>query len=200
MIAWFKRLIQRENSYESFDDGPSPMGKWKSKIELIRLSAVVCGIEFCYAAETAFVSPILLEIGLPVMFMTWTWCLPPFIGFFLVPALGSLSDGCQTRFGRRRPFILLYSIGILIGLFLVANGECFNSCDFVNSSRKHQHSFFLLFQTRSYYGSVDGRFDSCLVEQSNDDVNQRETNRFCFNEKIRNDLNHNRCSFVRSRL
>ena len=45
------------------------------------------------------------------------------IGFFLVPALGSLSDKCQTRFGRRRPFILLYSIGILIGLLLVANGR-----------------------------------------------------------------------------
>ncbi|CAF0868404.1 unnamed protein product [Adineta ricciae] len=89
----------------------------------MRLSAVVCGIEFCYAAETAFVSPILLQIGIPVVLMTWTWCLPPLIGFLLVPALGSLSDRLLTPFGRRRPFILLYSIGILIGLILVANGR-----------------------------------------------------------------------------
>lgn len=119
-------IFQRRNSYEQFDENRS--GKvLKSRFDLIRLSAVVCGIEFCYAAETAFVSPILLQIGLPVMFMTWTWCLPPLIGFFLVPALGSLSDKCQTRFGRRRPFILLYSIGILLGLFLVANGKNLNS-------------------------------------------------------------------------
>lgn len=115
-------IFQRRNSYEQFDDQYSGRTS-KTRLELIRLSAVVCGIEFCYAAETAFVSPILLQIGLPVMFMTWTWCLPPLIGFFLVPALGSLSDKCQTRFGRRRPFIFLYSIGILLGLFLVANGK-----------------------------------------------------------------------------
>jgi len=121
MIDFFKRQFQKRNTYEQFDYNTDR--NYKSKFDLIRLSAVVCGIEFCYAAETAFVSPILLQIGLPVMFMTWTWCLPPLIGFFLVPALGSLSDKCHTRFGRRRPFILIYSIGILIGLLLVANGK-----------------------------------------------------------------------------
>jgi solute carrier family 45 protein 1/2/4 len=121
MVEFFKRQFRRREPYEQF--AYEVDGNYKSRLELIRLSAVVCGIEFCYAAETAFVSPILLQIGLPVMFMTWTWCLPPLIGFFLVPTLGSLSDKCNTRFGRRRPFILLYSIGILIGLLLVANGK-----------------------------------------------------------------------------
>ncbi|CAF1017497.1 unnamed protein product [Rotaria sordida] len=121
MIDFFRRQFRNRNSYEQFNDNIDT--NYKSKFDLIRLSAVVCGIEFCYAAETAFVSPILLQMGLPVIFMTWAWCLPPLIGFFLVPALGSLSDKCYTRFGRRRPFILLYSIGILIGLSLVANGR-----------------------------------------------------------------------------
>jgi len=121
MVDFIKRQFQNQGSYEQFNSDTGRNSK--SKFDLIRLSAVVCGIEFCYAAETAFVSPILLQIGLPVMYMTWTWCLPPLIGFFLVPALGSLSDKCQTRFGRRRPFIFLYSIGILIGLLLVANGK-----------------------------------------------------------------------------
>jgi solute carrier family 45 protein 1/2/4 len=121
MVDFFKRQFQKQTPYEQFNYDSDR--NYKTKFDFIRLSAVVCGIEFCYAAETAFVSPILLQIGLPVMFMTWTWCLPPLIGFFLVPALGSLSDKCHTRFGRRRPFILLYSIGILIGLLLVANGN-----------------------------------------------------------------------------
>lgn len=121
MLENFKRLFRFRNSYDRFDN--DIRGNRRSIFSFIRLSAVVCGIEFCYAAETAFVSPILLQLGLPVVFMTWTWCLPPLIGFFLVPALGSLSDKCQTRIGRRRPFILLYSAGILIGLMLVANGK-----------------------------------------------------------------------------
>lgn len=121
MVDFLRRQLQRRDSYEQFSSDGSE--KRKSRLDLIRLSAVVCGIEFCYAAETAFVSPILLQIGLPIVFMTWTWCLPPLIGFFLVPILGSLSDKCSTRFGRRRPFIFLYSIGILAGLLLVANGK-----------------------------------------------------------------------------
>ena len=37
------------------------------------------------------------------------------IGFFLTPLLGSLSDRCRSRLGRRRPFIILLSIGIILG-------------------------------------------------------------------------------------
>ena len=97
----------------------------KSRLDLIRLSAAVCGIEFCYAAETAFVSPTLLKIGIPVLYMTLIWCLSPAIGFFLVPFLGSCSDRCKSRLGRRRPFILLLSIGIVFGLILVPHGSSF---------------------------------------------------------------------------
>ena len=95
----------------------------KSRGQLIRLSAAVCGIELCYAAETAFVSPILLKLGVPVAFMTLVWCVSPLLGFFLVPIMGSLSDRCPLKLGRRRPFILLFSFGIVVGLILVPNGE-----------------------------------------------------------------------------
>ncbi|XP_071040438.1 solute carrier family 45 member 4 isoform X2 [Parasteatoda tepidariorum] len=95
----------------------------KSRWELILLSGTVCGIEFCYAAETAFVTPILLSLGLSIKFVTMIWCLSPLIGLFLTPILGSMSDSCESKFGRRRPFIIMYSIGILLGLILVPNGQ-----------------------------------------------------------------------------
>lgn len=95
----------------------------KTRAQLIRLSAAVCGIELCYAAETAFVSPVLLKLGVPVHFMTLVWCLSPLLGLILVPVMGSLSDRCSLKLGRRRPFILLFSAGIVIGLVLVPNGE-----------------------------------------------------------------------------
>jgi hypothetical protein len=40
-----------------------PYFRRKSRWELTRISAAVMGIEFSYAAETAFVSPTLLKIG-----------------------------------------------------------------------------------------------------------------------------------------
>lgn len=81
----------------------------------MRISAAVMGIEFSYAGETAFVSPTLLQIGVPHQQMTLVWALSPLIGFFMTPLLGSLSDRCNSRFGRRRPFIVLMSIGVFLG-------------------------------------------------------------------------------------
>lgn len=72
---------------------------------------------------TAFVSPTLLKIGVNHRHMSMVWALSPIIGFFVTPILGSLSDRCHMRMGRRRPFIILLSIGVFIGLLLVPNGE-----------------------------------------------------------------------------
>ncbi|XP_070536854.1 membrane-associated transporter protein-like isoform X2 [Ptychodera flava] len=105
-------------------DGESMFDKTrKSRLQLIVLSSAVCGIEFCYAAETAYVSPILLKIGVPEQYMTLIWCLSPLLGFFLMPFIGSGSDRCKSRLGRRRPFILLLSAGIMVGLIFVPNGK-----------------------------------------------------------------------------
>lgn len=104
-------------------DDYSHIYRRKTRAEMVRISAAVMGIEFCYAAETAFVSPTLLKIGVRHRHMTLIWCLSPFIGFFLTPILGSLSDNCRSKLGRRRPFIILLSIGIILGLILVPNGK-----------------------------------------------------------------------------
>ncbi|XP_037954089.1 proton-associated sugar transporter A [Teleopsis dalmanni] len=97
--------------------------RFKTRMELVRISAAVMGIEFSYAAETAFVSPTLLKIGVEHKHMTLVWALSPLVGFFLCPILGSMSDRCKLNMGRRRPFIILLSVGVLLGLLLVPNGE-----------------------------------------------------------------------------
>ena len=112
-------FIRRVNAGESYDHHY----RRKSRRELITISAAVMGIEFAYAAETAFVSPTLLKIGVSQSHMTLIWCLSPLVGFFLTPILGSLSDRCKSALGRRRPFIILLSIGVVLGLLLVPNGK-----------------------------------------------------------------------------
>ena len=97
----------------------------KTRMELIRVSAAVMGIEFSYAAETAFVSPTLLKIGVKHQHMTLVWALSPLIGFFLTPILGSISDRCRLSMGRRRPFIILLSIGVFLGNYKYNNDNLY---------------------------------------------------------------------------
>lgn len=91
----------------------------KTRSELVRVSAAVMGIEFSYAAETAFVSPTLLKIGVDHQHMTLVWALSPLVGFFITPLLGGMSDRCRSKYGRRRPFIILLAIGVFIGNFVM---------------------------------------------------------------------------------
>lgn len=87
----------------------------KTRRELVRISAAVMGIEFSYAAETAFVSPTLLNIGVDHQHMTLVWAVSPCIGFFVTPILGSLSDRCTLPLGRRRPFLIMLACGVFLG-------------------------------------------------------------------------------------
>lgn len=89
----------------------------KTRRELVRISAAVMGIEFSYAAETAFVSPTLLNIGVDHQHMTLVWAVSPCIGFFVTPILGSLSDRCTLPLGRRRPFLAMLACGVFLGDF-----------------------------------------------------------------------------------
>uniref|UniRef100_T1PEM2 Major Facilitator Superfamily protein n=1 Tax=Musca domestica TaxID=7370 RepID=T1PEM2_MUSDO len=116
-------LKQRENHARAQKHDYSHVFRRKTRFEMFRLSAIAMGIEFAYAAETSFVSPILLQIGIDHKHMTMAWGLSPLIGFFVSPFLGSVSDRCHLSFGRRRPIITLLSVGILIGLILVPYGK-----------------------------------------------------------------------------
>lgn len=84
---------------------------------------IIVSIQFTYAAETAFVSPILLSIGLPHTFMTMIWAISPTLGFFLAPLVASLSDQLRVSWGRRRPVLLVLSITLMLGLVILPHGR-----------------------------------------------------------------------------
>ncbi|XP_061801672.1 solute carrier family 45 member 4 [Nerophis lumbriciformis] len=94
-----------------------PMHRW------VMHGAVMFGREFCYAMETALVTPVLLQIGLPEQYYSLTWFLSPVLGLLLTPVMGSASDRCTLRWGRRRPFILALCVGVLLGMALFLNGS-----------------------------------------------------------------------------
>ncbi|XP_058059298.1 proton-associated sugar transporter A-like [Anopheles bellator] len=116
------RRVREENARRQKHDY-SHVFRRKSRIDFIRISAVIMGMEFVYSAETAFVSPILLGIGIEHHLMTMVWGISPLIGFFLSPVIGSISDRCRSKYGRRRPILLTLGIGLIIGCLLVPYGK-----------------------------------------------------------------------------
>ncbi|CAO1414900.1 unnamed protein product [Diamesa serratosioi] len=118
-----KMLKDREEHARGLGNDYSHVFRRKTRMELIRLSLIIMGIEFAYAAETAFVSPILLSIGIEHKHMTMVWALSPILGFFFSPLLGSITDRCSSKVGRRRPLMAILGVGLLFGLILAPYGR-----------------------------------------------------------------------------
>ena len=93
------------------------------RLQMVRISMVVAGIELCYSAQATFLTPLLLHLGVPTYLASMGWILSPALSFFVIPVLGSMSDRHKSRLGRRRPFIIIYGAGILVGLLLIPSGE-----------------------------------------------------------------------------
>ncbi|KAM6225357.1 membrane-associated transporter protein isoform 2-T2 [Rhynchocyon petersi] len=127
------------HTYQSLDeDGPSDAGKppKRSTGRLVMHSMAMFGREFCYAVEAAYVTPVLLSVGLPKSLYSLVWLLSPVLGFLLQPVVGSVSDHCQSRWGRRRPYILSLAIMMLLGMTLYLNGDAVVSALVTNPRRK----------------------------------------------------------------
>ncbi|XP_062561299.1 proton-associated sugar transporter A-like isoform X2 [Armigeres subalbatus] len=123
LVRQLRRM--REQNAQRYDADYSHVFRRKSRWDFIRLSFVIMGIEFVYSAETAFVSPILLGIGVEHQLMTLVWAISPLIGFFMAPILGTFSDRCTAKMGRRRPILLGLSVTMVLGCILVPFGENF---------------------------------------------------------------------------
>ncbi|NWU11723.1 S45A2 protein, partial [Cephalopterus ornatus] len=104
---------------------------------LVMHSMAMFGREFCYAVEAAFVTPVLLSVGLPKNLYSLVWLISPILGFVLQPVVGSASDHCTCSWGRRRPYILGLGIIMLLGMALYLNGDVMISA-FIDENEKQR--------------------------------------------------------------
>ncbi|XP_053782821.1 membrane-associated transporter protein isoform X2 [Desmodus rotundus] len=108
----------------------------RSTGQLIMHSMAMFGREFCYAVEAAYVTPVLLSVGLPRSLYSMVWLLSPVLGFLLQPVVGSASDYCRAGWGRRRPYILTLGVMMLLGMALYLNGDAIISALIADPRRK----------------------------------------------------------------
>ncbi|XP_049580344.1 solute carrier family 45 member 3 [Syngnathus scovelli] len=99
------------------------MPGWRSQWRLLLLNSLTCGLEICVAAGITYVPPLLLEAGVEERYMTMVLGIGPVLGLLFIPLIGSASDNCKSSYGRRKPFILLLSLGVLLALFIIPHAD-----------------------------------------------------------------------------
>ncbi|KAJ8269089.1 hypothetical protein COCON_G00116960 [Conger conger] len=99
------------------------MPGWKSQWHLVLLNCLTCGLEICVAAGITYVPPLLLEAGVEERYMTMVLGIGPVLGLLFIPLVGSASDRCTSSYGRRRPFIWLLSLGVLVALLIIPHAD-----------------------------------------------------------------------------
>lgn len=99
------------------------MPGWRSQWRLVLLNSLTCGLEICVAAGITYVPPLLLEAGVEERYMTMVLGIGPVFGLLFIPLIGSASDHCNSIYGRRRPFIWLLSLGVLLALFIIPHAD-----------------------------------------------------------------------------
>ena len=85
------------------------------------LCAAGGAIDAGYVVEGAYAVPLILESGLSLRFASIPLALSPILGLLSQSFLGAKSDQCRCKWGRRRPFIVLFSLTAAVGFGVAPN-------------------------------------------------------------------------------
>ncbi|NXX44862.1 S45A3 protein, partial [Tricholaema leucomelas] len=113
------------------------------KTQLLLVNSLTFGLEVCLAAGITYVPPLLLEVGVEEKFMTMVLGIGPVLGLVFVPLIGSASDQWHSSYGRRRPFIWVLCLGVLLSLFVIPHASSLASL-FATNTRPLEIAFLIL--------------------------------------------------------
>jgi solute carrier family 45, member 1/2/4 len=103
----------------SFTGTPSIRGS-NPTTRFLLLSLSLIGIQFTWGVEMTYCTPYLLSLGLTKSKTSLVWVAGPLSGLIMQPVVGALSDKSTSKYGRRRPFMVVGSV--VVGACLVLLG------------------------------------------------------------------------------
>ncbi|KAG0453095.1 hypothetical protein HPP92_025459 [Vanilla planifolia] len=86
---------------------------------LILGSMVGAGVQFGWALQLSLLTPYIQTLGIGHAFSSFIWLCGPITGFIVQPCVGVWSDKCDSKYGRRRPFIVAGCIMICLAVSLI---------------------------------------------------------------------------------
>ena len=90
---------------------------------ILMLAAAALAVEVAFTVETGYAIPTVLKGGMPEGYTSIMWAFSPILGVFFQSYIGSASDRCRSKWGRRRPFILAGGLAVCFSLTLFAYGR-----------------------------------------------------------------------------
>ncbi|KAH9902032.1 major facilitator superfamily domain-containing protein [Xylariomycetidae sp. FL2044] len=95
------------------------MSRWsgqpaiKGSTEAMRMALLTVntvGVTFVWGVEQTYCTPYLLSLGLTKSRTSLVWIAGPLSGLIVQPIVGAIADSSKSRWGRRRPFMVIGSI------------------------------------------------------------------------------------------
>ncbi|RDW85079.1 MFS general substrate transporter-36 [Coleophoma cylindrospora] len=89
-------------------------------VRMALLTTSLIGLQFTWGIEMTYCTPYLLALGLTKSKTSLVWIAGPLSGLIMQPIVGVISDRSRSKYGRRRPFMVLGSL--LVGACLLVLG------------------------------------------------------------------------------
>ncbi|XP_010527885.1 PREDICTED: sucrose transport protein SUC3 isoform X2 [Tarenaya hassleriana] len=86
---------------------------------LILSCTVAAGVQFGWALQLSLLTPYIQTLGIEHAFSSFIWLCGPITGLVVQPCVGIWSDKCCSKYGRRRPFILVGSLMISVAVIII---------------------------------------------------------------------------------
>lgn len=104
-----------DNSDSSGTREPDPI----SMKALVLSCMVAAGVQFGWALQLSLLTPYIQTLGIQHAFSSFIWLCGPITGLVVQPCVGIWSDRCYSKYGRRRPYILLGSLMISAAVIII---------------------------------------------------------------------------------
>jgi solute carrier family 45 protein 1/2/4 len=88
-------------------------------IQLFLLTCSLVGLQFAWGTEMTYCSPFLLSLGMSKSGLSLVWVAGPLSGLVMQPLVGMVSDRWTGKWGRRRPFMVVGTVGVVVCLLLL---------------------------------------------------------------------------------
>lgn len=97
---------------DDYDEWEMPT---RSTPYLISLTLLMAGLQIAWSVELAYISPYLLSLGVAKSTLSLIWIAGPASGVIVQPLIGMFSDRSTFKYGRRRVFIVISTICVVLG-------------------------------------------------------------------------------------
>nr|GMD24209.1 sucrose transport protein SUC3 isoform X1 [Ipomoea batatas] len=109
----------RVSNGDSTDSSHHQSPVQSSLLTLILSCTVAAGVQFGWALQLSLLTPYIQTLGIQHAFSSFIWLCGPITGLVVQPCVGIWSDKCSSKYGRRRPFMLIGSLMISISVIII---------------------------------------------------------------------------------